>query len=245
MEILNKSHFYHNKFIVFGHRGVPSLCQENTLESFKMAVDLNYDGIELDVVKTNDNILIVHHDAEVLIKNQLRSIKDLQYKEVLEFDSNIPTLEAVLDTFGHRININIEIKSQGPESKEVPTKVIALLKKFNLIDSVVISSFNPQIIKKVKKADDRFVTAWILGKQNLRFYSMWPILFRHLKVSALHINHKCITSNLVARLHLHQIKVLSYTINSNEILKNLINTKIDGFFTDCPEIFETSKRLNL
>ena len=245
MEILNKSHFYHNKFIVFGHRGVPSACQENTLESFKMAVDLNYDGIELDVVKTNDSILIVHHDTEVLIKNQRRSIKDLQYKEVLEFDSNIPTLEAVLDTFGHRININIEIKSQGPESKEVLVKVIALLKKFNLIDSIVISSFNPQIIKKVKKVDDRFVTAWILGKQNLRFYSMWPILFRHLKVNALHINHKYITSNLVAQLHLHQIKVLSYTINSNEILKNLVNAKIDGLFTDCPEIFETSKRLDL
>ena len=41
MEILSNSHFYNKDFIIFGHRGVPELCPENTIESFQKAIDLD------------------------------------------------------------------------------------------------------------------------------------------------------------------------------------------------------------
>ena len=41
MKIFNNYKAYDRKFIVFGHRGVPELCKENTLESFKKAIELD------------------------------------------------------------------------------------------------------------------------------------------------------------------------------------------------------------
>jgi len=245
MEILNKAHFYNSKFIVFGHRGVPELCPENTIESFERAVALNYSGIELDVIRTADNVLIVNHDTIAKINNEEKKIDQLEYKHLLEFYPSIPTLTNVLDVLGHRTNINIEIKNQSFQSSYVIDKTISCLKTFNLIDNIVISSFNPKIIKKSKQIDDRFITAWILGHKNFRFYSFWKIILNYFKPNAIHINHQYVNLQIIDRIHAHRMKILSYTVNSGEILEDLISKKIDGIFTDSPKILELSKRLNL
>jgi len=243
MEILNKSHFYNNNFIVFGHRGVPEELPENTIESFEKAIALNYSGIELDVLKTADNKLIVHHDKAVDINNQHQEIKKIKYSQLLKNNPSIPTLEQVLDVVGHRTNVNIEIKNQGVESFEVVKNTIEMLKKLNLIENIVISSFSSQLIKESKKIDDRFVTAWILGPKNIRFYSYWKTLLKQIKVNALHVHHKNISAQLVRKIHSYKIKILSYTVNSETILKSLVSKKIDGIFTDSPKILDASRRL--
>ena len=243
MEIFNKSHFYNSKFIVFGHRGVPEESPENTIESFEKAIDLKYNGIELDVVKTADNKLVVHHDTTIKINNQKKEIKKTEFSQLLNAYSNIPTLESVLEVVGHRTNINIEIKSQGAESSTAVEDIIALLKKFNLIDNIIISSFNPQLVRESKKNDDRFVTAWILGSKNTHFYTHWKIFLKYFKVNAVHVHHNKVSRQLVKKIHAHKMKILSYTINSEETLKNLIEKKIDGIFTDSPKILDASRRL--
>lgn len=50
--------------LVLGHRGVPKLHQENSLSSFRKAVELGIDGVEFDVFKTKDDQLVVFHDEE-------------------------------------------------------------------------------------------------------------------------------------------------------------------------------------
>jgi len=47
---------------VVGHRGAAGLKPENTLTGFSWAIALGVDAIELDVLMTSDNILVVHHD---------------------------------------------------------------------------------------------------------------------------------------------------------------------------------------
>ena len=67
MKIFNSNNPYNQKFMVFGHRGVPEKYPENTIESFKKAIELKYDGIELDIVTTHDNVLVVHHDLDITL----------------------------------------------------------------------------------------------------------------------------------------------------------------------------------
>ena len=243
MEILSNSHFYNKDFIVFGHRGVPELCPENTIESFQKAIDLNYSGIELDLMQTSDNKLIVHHDDTALINNKLKPINQLNLCQLHECYPNIPVLEDLLDSIGHKTNINIEIKSQDSRSVLMVEKTIKLLKKFNLIDSIIISSFNPKLIKESKKIDDRFATGWILGPKNLYFYSQWKIILKYFRVNAIHVNHNCISNSLINQIHSYNMKVLSYTVNSDKTLNELIIKKIDGIFTDSPRILKISKSL--
>ena len=77
MKIFSPHNAYNKKFIVFAHRGVPELCLENTLESFKKAIELKYDGIELDVMLTKDNVLIVHHNLKIQYNSEKKAISDL------------------------------------------------------------------------------------------------------------------------------------------------------------------------
>ena len=97
MEILKENFFYNNKFMVFGHRGVPELCRENTKESFNKAIDLEYDAIELDIMATKDKHLIVLHDLRININHHEKKISDLNYHELREKgDINPPLLKDIL-----------------------------------------------------------------------------------------------------------------------------------------------------
>lgn len=50
---------------IIGHRGSPGFDGENTLRGFRRAVELGADGIELDLLFTSDDKLIVGHDWEL------------------------------------------------------------------------------------------------------------------------------------------------------------------------------------
>ncbi len=242
MKILPKNNVYNKTFTVFGHRGAPYLAPENTLKSFKIAIELKYDAIELDVVLTKDNIPIVHHDKHIKIDSKKKNIVDLSYEEILKFLNHAPPkLDDILGSIGHQININVEIKDQGRGYIKITEKVINSLKKFNLIDNIVISCFNPQFIKYVKKTDDRFATAWIWGPKNLYFFNHWRIVLNYFNPQAIHIKHELISSKLISKVKAQNIKVLAYTVNKKEILLNMISKKIDGVFTDSPAILKLAK----
>ena len=51
--------------IVLGHRGASGYAPENTLEAFKLAMDMGADGFELDVHLSKDGELVVIHDETV------------------------------------------------------------------------------------------------------------------------------------------------------------------------------------
>ncbi len=50
------------KFDIIGHRGAAGLAPENTLAAFKKACEIGVDAIELDVLLTADDNIVVHHD---------------------------------------------------------------------------------------------------------------------------------------------------------------------------------------
>lgn len=49
-------------FLKVGHRGARAYEVENTLESFRKAIELGVNAVELDVRKSRDSKLIVCHD---------------------------------------------------------------------------------------------------------------------------------------------------------------------------------------
>ena len=71
---------------VIAHRGASAVERENTLEAFRAAVRLNADGIELDVRRTANDVLVVHHDAHL---PDGRAIIELHDNELPDW---VPTL---------------------------------------------------------------------------------------------------------------------------------------------------------
>ena len=66
-----------------GHRGAKAYAPENTLTSFKKAIEIGVDAVELDVRKTKDNKLVVIHDADIKrTTNGKGLVTELTLKEI-------------------------------------------------------------------------------------------------------------------------------------------------------------------
>ena len=150
--------------IIIGHRGAPSLAQENTIESFKLAFEAGLQGVELDVQITQDDKLIVFHDSEIINKNgKSNNISSLFYSEILliskENNFYIPQLYEVLNILPNNRFINIEIKSMKIFDTGIEAQILKLLQLYNIIDKTIISSFNPWSLRRIKKISPQILIA--------------------------------------------------------------------------------------
>lgn len=103
--------------IIIGHRGVAGTVLENTRAGFKRAVELDLQMVELDVRKTKDDQLVVHHDAslERLAGNASKishlTLTDIKAVQLVD-GSDIITLKEALEILSG-IHVIIEIKDEG------------------------------------------------------------------------------------------------------------------------------------
>ncbi len=103
---------------IIGHRGVPSLKPENTLEGAIEAYKQGADMIELDIYLTTDNVIVINHDAVTSHYNKHLQVENCTYSQLKELTYNghdkihMPTLEDFIKEFkGKDMILVIEIKS--------------------------------------------------------------------------------------------------------------------------------------
>ncbi|MBU0760987.1 MAG: hypothetical protein KJ600_02765 [Nanoarchaeota archaeon] len=143
--------------IVLGaHRGNSVDYIENTLPAFQSALDEDkYSFIEFDVQYTKDNVLIVHHDKNLIrLQQKAYWIEDLTYEELLNIsDYHIPTYEEVMDLINSKKPVNIEIKSQGnlSDDKEIADFIVSNCIERGILASTLISSISNDVISHVKE----------------------------------------------------------------------------------------------
>src|SRR5271155_5597270 len=89
---------------VYAHRGLHDKERENTVGAFTAAVALGVDGVELDVRRTGDGVLVVHHDP---------TIGRLGIAEALQRDlpTYVPTLDEAMKAC-EGVLVNVEIKNE-------------------------------------------------------------------------------------------------------------------------------------
>lgn len=156
----NTNAFFREKSVplVLGHRGVPLIHQENSLSSFRKAVELGIDGIEFDVFKTKDDKVVVFHDEDMdRLTDCSGKITEMTWDEISEkriqrtigkntfpSEERIPLLEEVLDEFKGKLLMNIEMKAYAPKwsRRHTGTKVAEIIRRTGAEDSVVITSFD-------------------------------------------------------------------------------------------------------
>lgn len=147
---------------IWAHRGCSQNYPENTLLAFKKACELNnLAGIELDIQLTKDGEIVVIHDETVdrttdgkgyVRDYTLQALKKLRVKTGNDFqDGNleelcIPTMDEVLDILEPRLRrgmkLNIELKTSVYEYPGIERKIVELIEKRGLEDSIVYSSFS-------------------------------------------------------------------------------------------------------
>jgi glycerophosphoryl diester phosphodiesterase len=99
--------------LIIAHRGATAEFSENTIPAFESAIALGADMVEFDVRSTLDQVLVVHHDAE--IQGQL--IRHLTWAEIQTINCEMPQLKDVIACCQHRIGMDIELKEPDLEQQ--------------------------------------------------------------------------------------------------------------------------------
>ncbi len=139
------------------HRGNPAHSPENTLASFRQALELEVDIMEFDVRSSLDGHLVVIHDPMVdrttdgkgSVKSktlaELKSLDAGNWKDAAFAGERIPTLMETLELFASHKNLilNVEIKDHEEETTRA---AVALCREQGLFDRCVFTSFDAEIL---------------------------------------------------------------------------------------------------
>jgi glycerophosphoryl diester phosphodiesterase len=214
-----------------GHRGARAYAPENTLTSFKKALEIGVDAVELDVRKTKDNQLVVIHDANVKRTTDGEGlVSELTLKEIKGFSAEkgekIPTFQEALDFLDKKVKMFIELKETGVEEQ-----VLSKVNERGLEKNVVIVSFLEDALKKVRELDKDIETGLIYAKHKNPVKAALELKANYL-LAFYRFTH---TVN-VQKAHENGLKVIVWTINKSEEVEEYAAKGVDGIASDKPDI---------
>jgi glycerophosphoryl diester phosphodiesterase len=214
-----------------GHRGAKAYEPENTLLSFKKALELGVNAIELDVRRTKDGKIIVIHDAEVDRTTDGKGlVSELTLKEIKKLSTEkgekIPTLEEALDFLDKKVKILIELKETGLEED-----VLSLINEKGLKNNVIIVSFLEEALRKVREIDDKVEIGLIYVKHKNPIKSALE-----LKANYILPIYRFTYAIDVQKAHENGLKVIVWTINKQEEVIEYARKGVDGIASDRPDI---------
>ncbi len=214
-----------------GHRGAKAYVPENTIRSFKKALEIGVDAVELDVRKTKDGQVVVIHDADIKrTTNKEGLVSELTFKEIKSVvtgkDEKIPSLEEALDFLDKKTKILIEFKETGIEDQ-----VLSLIKERGLTKDVVIVSFMEDALKKIRESDKEVETGLIYAKNRNPIKAALE-----LKANYLLSFYKFTHSANVQKAHENGLKVIVWTVNNSEEVAEYVKKGVDGIVTDKPDV---------
>ncbi|MBO8160503.1 MAG: glycerophosphodiester phosphodiesterase [Thermosipho sp. (in: Bacteria)] len=208
---------------ILGHRGYPKMYKENTLESFKAAIEFGADGIELDVWKTKDGEIVVSHDENLeRVFGVNLNIKETELEEIKK-KAPVPTLREVFNVIPEGKIINVEIKD--PDAGD---DVVELVRTNNLSEYVIFSSFDHDLIKNLseKYKGERFGYLFDYRHEKLTFddlkslFEPENIYSAHIPIKLLDYNRDLFFSMIELMRNLNK-KIVLWTVNEPDIVKKI------------------------
>ncbi len=229
---------------IIAHRGASGYAPENTMPAFEMALEMNAEGIEIDVHTSKDGEVVVIHDPTInRTSNGEGLVGELTLEELRSYDygswysdefkdTTIPTLREVLELLKDWEGLlNIEIKS-GPHIYEgIEQKVIDLIKEYKMEDRIIISSFNHYSLRDIKKIDPN-IKIGLLYAAGL--VEPW-IYAKRMDATALHPSYYNIIPEVVDGCKENGIQLNPYTINDESDLERMVDAGVDGIITNYPD----------
>lgn len=235
---------------MIAHRGFHGVngVSENSLGAFAAAIDVGADSLELDVHRTRDGVLVVHHDPDLA---DGRRVADLDHAQLpaLSDGQSIPTLAQVADLARQRgAHLSVELKEAGYERA-----VAAELASRIPMSQVELISFSRKSIAEIEGLDPSIRTglleprlpAWLRGSA-LYPAALWVMdkLDWHPSLSAaaragadfVSVEHRMATREFIAEAHERGLPVLAWTVDDPARMARLVQDGVDGIVTDRPDL---------
>ena len=229
--------------VVIAHRGASAYAPENTLASFYKAIELGAHGIETDLQKTKDGVIVLFHDNVLDKKSDKKgAVADYTWAELREADvgswfsqqytsERLITFEQFLIFFGRRdLLFDIELKSLFTESEV--REIIRLIDEHGARKKTTITSFVFDNLETARDVDRNIGIGYILNRKidNEVIRQLESIDGRQLCPRA-----ELITPDHVKLAHHHGLEVNVWGIWNVEIMNDMIALGVDGIIIDFPD----------
>ncbi len=227
-------------FINYAHRGASAYAPENTMSAFNMAIQLNANGIELDLRRTKDGKIVIFHDNEIDKKsNKKGKISDYTYQELLNFDfgswfdlkykdEKIVLFEDFAKKFlPKELTFAIELKEE-----KIEKETFDIIKKYATHNNIYITSFNYNALENMRKIDSNIKLSWLI-KEKINKNNIEKLL----KINGTQICPKAdnVTKEGIELAKKSELRVRVWGVSNEEIMKKVYKLDIDGMTVNFPD----------
>ncbi|HZQ49348.1 MAG TPA: glycerophosphodiester phosphodiesterase family protein [Candidatus Dormibacteraeota bacterium] len=153
-----------------GHRGNPAQCPENTMKSFRSAIQAGCDLIECDVHLSSDGRLVVIHDHTLeRTTNGHGLVRDHTAAELRKLDAgdgeHIPLLHDVIELALGKVGLVIEIKQLPIVYEGLEEKLVNMLRQLGAVEECAVISFHHPAIRKLRDLEPRLQLGILEGSR--------------------------------------------------------------------------------
>lgn len=221
--------------ILTGHRGNVAEEFDNTAASFTNAISNGAEYIELDVLRTADGVLVVQHSNRLETKTgQIFNIEETNYEDLKDVvlgtnerattpNQHILTLDEAIELIKGNAKLNLEIKTIQ-NSEGYVQQVIDTVKAHDFLDQTFIASNNYLYVQEAEDIDEN-VNSLFLTNSNYGD-------IENLNMDSLSLEHSAITQELVDRIHLRGKTIHAWTLNSEELINQMLDLGVDYLIVD-------------
>lgn len=215
---------------IYAHRGFHLDEPENSLGAFRAAVALGVDGVELDVRRTLDGELVIHHDPTI----GALAIATTRYRELAD---HVVTLEAAMDALrGVRVNVEIKNSKEPSEatydaSGDLARQVVSYLERSNWTNESFISSFDLTTCVSAREYGAGMRVGWLLwGIDPIR-----AIREAHqAQLHAVHPHFAVVNGAVVEMARANNLDVNVWTVNDAPDIESMAALGVASIITDNP-----------
>ena len=221
-----------------GHRGAKGYVAENTFKSIKKAIQLNVDGIEVDVFKCLSGQLVLSHDADLeRMTGKSGAIENLTLEELDDYLINkeykICTLNEILEKIKDPLLINIELK--GSDTATTTSEIINdfLVKGTWNIEDFIVSSFDWFKLEKFRFFE-KDIPVGILVSKSMSINEAIKFA-KKIDAQAIHPNYELLNEKTIRKIKNNGFKVYTWTVNDKDKIEYMKKLNVDGIISDYPD----------
>ena len=227
---------------VIAHRGASGHAPENTISAFERAVQLGAGFIETDLHLTRDGRFVAIHDSVVdRTTNGHGAVHDFTLAELKKLDAGmwfdrqfmgeqIPTLEDILD-FARKHDVVFYLEVKFDSAWGMHRALVAALQEVQNFARTIVTSFDPGTLASIQKLDPSIMLGLIVEESTLDSVKAAT------EVGARQLCPRWdrVTEELVQTAHEADLHIATWTVNSADAMRAVIETGVDGVITDFPD----------
>jgi len=234
--------------LLFGHRGYSSLAPENTLSAFRILLEQQIPGAELDVHRCKSGELVVTHDDNLERVTGFKGrVAETDFSRIRSLDAGgwfshefkgekIPLLDEVLELLGKNVYYDIELKHRGKAVNGLEEAVLSCIRAHNIENLSLLSSFNPWCVRRVNRLAPEIPTAVIYSASK-----KLPFFLRHgeacfiTNARFLKPNYKVVRPwTMLLQKKIFKVEVLPWIVNDPRIAEKLLKAGARGIISNDP-----------